>query len=173
VLDFSSGGVIGTGSGGSTSFGGGILDTIAGVGRSLFDMQVQKKAQKAAAKGGPAYPGGLGFTQGGILPPWMGNIPGLPQSPVGQIFGFQQDQMGGLIGSGQFGGCFRTSDPSRPRVTPCKVVSAVGPNGQVYEWVYRGRPVLYSGDLATTRRVNKLLGRGRGRMVRARTKRCR
>jgi len=151
------------------SFGGGGLESIIGLGRSLIDMQMQKKAARQAAKGGPSY--ALGYSGGGgggmQLPSWLGGTD-FPQSPVGRMLGFAGEQ------SASFAGCFRTVDPTRPRVTPCRVVSAVGPNGQVYEWVYRGRPVLYSGDLSTARRVNKLLGRGRGRTVRARSKsRCR
>jgi hypothetical protein len=160
-----------TGSWGSPGSGvdAGWLGDIASAGRSLFETLTANKSSKSRAKGGPTYGlGGLGYAQGSQvqLPPWLGGGVAPGNEMLASAFGSP-------VSSASFAGCFRMSDPSRPRVTPCSTVSAIGPDGRMYEWQYRGRPILYSRDVSIARHVNKLLGK-RGRSPARRTKsRCR
>jgi len=155
--------------------------------RSITDMQMQKKLvrsaqslarkQERAARAGSmlpsvgmgyaaqpytsvnaGFPGGQSF--GGFqLPPSFSN------SPVGQMLGLGGEPMAGVTGGGSstalspFSGCFKSgpSPAAAMRVSPCRELTATGPDGKQYTWVYRGRPVLYSGDVALVKKVQKVL----------------
>jgi hypothetical protein len=122
---------------------------------AIRDVGVQRKLQRQARK-----PGGGGLGMGFAMPGSYGGRgnTGLvnndfPRSPLGQLLGFGEST------STAQSGCFKISSPNAQRVTPCKAIRATGPDGQCYEWVYRGRPVLYSGDVAAAKRTHKLLSR--------------
>jgi len=110
---------------------------------------------------GQGFPGGQSFTSGaGLqLPPSFTN------SPVGQMLGLGGEPMPGVSGGSSstamspFSGCFKMgpSPATAMRVSPCRELTAVGPDGKQYSWIYRGRPVLYSGDVALAKKVGKLL----------------
>lgn len=154
-----------------------IGEGLLGIGRQVADFQFAKQAARqqaslarkmARASMAPMSMGysagmptlGMGYAQqapsGMQLPvqnagfDWGPLVP----NPLANALGF-----GSAPTNGGGAGCFRTSTPGAPRVTPCKEIQATGPDGKTYSWVYRGRPVLYSGDLATCKRVAKILRR--------------
>jgi hypothetical protein len=157
------------------SGGGDLWGAIGQIGSSLVDYTLQSKLLKKQARamrglnqGGSVMgfnPGTLGYSQGSGG--WIDAARGALGIPSGGIFGLDNSPidytvpMGGVAsGSSSTAGPFRVG--AVQRVTPNREISVTGPNGKVYTWVYRGRPILYSGDLACARRVGKLLGRGRG-----------
>lgn len=77
----------------------------------------------------------------------------LDQSPEP---GFQPaPTAGGVCGPGDMA----LFNPAESRFTPARHVQVTGPDGKPYWFGYRGRPVLWSGDLAAARRVDRVAKR--------------
>ena len=104
-----------------------------------------------------ALPGGAQISRAGI---GEGLFPLIPQ--IGQFLfgngGQEMAQMPALPGA-QPGTLFRVSGP---RLRPNPLVMVRNPTtGTVHFWKLAGRPILFSGDLAVAKRVDKLARRAR------------
>ena len=146
-------------------------------GVQVYNAQIAKRDYKRqmklarAQQAAMVYPGTQGFPTLGMgyaASPMAAGVGGAIVSAVtGGLAGYGAGTMfNEALGLGDAAmptpvsaGCFRTYTPNAARVSPCKEIQAQGPDGRTYTWVYRGRPVLYSGDLATCRRVAKVLRR--------------
>lgn len=107
----------------------------------------------------------------GALPGMGGMIPALGGAVLGGLLGESPGQL-------ESGGIFEGLETEIERDTvlwkrsgvgskayPVRVVYARNPSsGQLAAWTYAGHPVLYSGDLATCRRVNRITRRAAGRV---------
>ena len=98
--------------------------------------------------GGPTMGAAPGFQQAGVIPGFLGGLGGglIPQIP-------------GLFGAPDPSSFFRTGVPM---ARPISELSQVNPvTGRTHVWKHMGRPVLFSGDLATCKRVRKIAARAR------------
>lgn len=66
--------------------------------------------------------------------------------------------------SGDPSRCPQLFQPGMPTVRPLPLIMATNPvNGKITFWKHAGRPILFSGDLATCKRVAKIARRARSK----------
>jgi hypothetical protein len=126
--------------------------------------------------------GGMGMTVASAGPPGMSALvapavaPGAVLGPLlgGGVLG---GMLGGQPGTLEEGGILETFETDLEReavfwrrgtgasVRPVREIFARHPvTGALRTWEYRGQPILYSGDLAVCKRVNKIARRSAGRV---------
>ena len=100
---------------------------------------------------------------GGILAEKIFSAEG---SSPGRVLGLTDEQRraaamaGGAVAPFGFEGSIAPFRTGAPRAVPVREIMGVNPaTGRTHVWLHAGRPILYTGDLAAHRRVNRLAAR--------------
>jgi len=148
VGDFGFGGFAGpTGSMTQPGAGAGWGGTIA----SILSAAAPIVGGYLASRNQPSMSMGMGFA-----PALTGLVAPAVRAAAPYVVGAGAGLLGGLLGNGNGGELFGTS---AERVRPMRNVPVKGPDDRLYWFGYLGRPVLWSGDLAAARRVQRVARR--------------
>jgi len=149
---------------------GGVLGTLVTNAVQIFQAREAAKAAKALARSGRRRPswmeGAMTFGGAGV-PVAVGTGLGALAGGLGFLDPEAMEESTLLERLGLEGDLERETTLWRRTASgfsPVRTVFARHPtNGSIKAWEYRGQPVLYSGDLATCKRVNKIARRAAAR----------